>query len=93
MQKLTDGLWTECVCEDLIDGDLYKISAGRGWQQQIFATIDKSVTERDWRDSELLRTDALVVLPDYPANLLSYRLNLRDYPLSVDFPNGTRPTI
>jgi len=38
MQKLIDGLWVECVYEDLIDGDLYKISVGGGWQQQTFIT-------------------------------------------------------
>jgi len=55
--------------------------------------VSKSNTEREWRDSELLRTDGLVKLPDYPVDLLAYRLELRDYPAQSDFPNGTRPTI
>lgn len=54
---------------------------------------DKSYTERQWRDSELLRTDALVMLPDYPQDLTVYRQQLRDYPSQPDFPNGQRPTI
>ena len=53
----------------------------------------KSDTERNWRGSELLRTDELVKLPDYPVDLLPYREALRDYPAQSDFPNGTRPTI
>jgi len=53
----------------------------------------KSDIERDWRDSELLRTDELVKLPDYPVDLTAYRASLRDYPQQPDFPNGTRTTI
>jgi len=49
--------------------------------------------ERNWRDNELVRTDELVRLPDYPVDLTIYREELRDYPQQVDFPNGTRPTI
>ena len=49
-------------------------------------------TERTWRDSELVRTDELVKLPDYPIDLLPYRVALRDYPAQPDFPNSTRPT-
>lgn len=53
----------------------------------------KEDTERKWRDSELLRTDDLVKLPDYPVDLLPYRVLLRDYPATGDFPNGVRPSI
>ena len=53
----------------------------------------KEEAEREWRDSELLRTDALVILPDFPVNLLPYRVELRDYPEQEDFPDGERPTI
>jgi len=53
----------------------------------------KEMDERNWRDLELLRTDELVKLPDYPDNLLPYRILLRDYPSTADFPSGTRPTI
>ena len=51
----------------------------------------KDGLEREWRDSELLRTDRFVVIPDYPSDLLTYRAALRDYPSQPDFPNGTRP--
>ena len=53
----------------------------------------KEDTERAWRDSELLRTDELVKLPDYPVDLLPYRVLLRDYPVSLNFPDGDRPVI
>ena len=55
--------------------------------------IVKDIKERSWRDSELVRTDELVKLPDYPVDLLSYRAALRAYPAQVDFPNGERPTV
>lgn len=49
---------------------------------------------RVWRDSELSRTDILVVLPDYPNSdaLLAYRQALRDWPDTADFPD-TRPVL
>ena len=54
--------------------------------------------ERQWRDSELLRTDRLVILPDYPRGkekqvLLTYRQQLADYPQQPDYPNGARPVM
>ncbi|WP_372857598.1 phage tail assembly chaperone [Pseudoalteromonas sp.] len=55
--------------------------------------LSKAGQERQWRDSELERTDALVILPDYPIDLTVYRQELRNYPQTADFPNGTRPTI
>lgn len=54
--------------------------------------VPKEITEREWRDGELLRTDRFVVIPDYPADLLAYRAALREYPNQPDFPDGTRPT-
>jgi hypothetical protein len=53
-------------------------------EQQI---IDEAL---EWRNSELLRTDALVLLPDYPDtnSLLIYRQSLRDWPDTSDFPSA-----
>lgn len=94
MQKLINNVWTDSVLEDLVEGDNYRISVGGGgWQQQAYSPEKKEDTERYWRDSELLRTDELVKLPDYPVDLLPYRIALRDYPGQVDFPNGARPSI
>ena len=53
----------------------------------------KEDVERSWRDGELLRTDELVKLPDYPVDLTAYRASLRDYPTQPGFPSGARPTI
>ncbi len=64
----------------------------KGYMAHIEPT-SKETLERQWRDSELLRTDELVKLPDYPVDLLPYRQLLRDYPQQPDFPNVTRPTI
>jgi len=57
-------------------------------------TPDKSITERSWRDSELLLTDSILQV-DRPDNqaILTYRVELRDYPSQADFPNGTRPSL
>jgi len=95
MQKLINAVWVDCTEEDLAVGDIYRIPVGDGgWQQQTYtAEPDKSVIERQWRDSELSRTDKLIILPDYPIDLRAYRMELRDYPQQSDFPNGTRPTL
>jgi len=94
MQKLINDVWTDSALESLVEGDDYRISVGDGgWQQQVYLPEKKESIERRWRDSELLITDELVKLPDYPVNLLPYRAELRDYPAQSDFPNGTRPTI
>lgn len=54
----------------------------------------KEVIAKDWRNSELSRTDLLALLSDYPnkEQLLQYRQALRDWPDTPDFPD-TRPTL
>ena len=54
----------------------------------------KDEAEKIWRDSELLRTDSIMLLPDYPhsTRLKAYRKKLRNYPSSSNFPNGERPS-
>ena len=54
---------------------------------------DKTVLEKAWRDSELKASDFIVPLTDHPQHsaYMTYRQELRDYPLQSDFPNGTRP--
>lgn len=71
-----------------LDTKSHKIEVGG-----VIVPITKEDAERAWRDSELVRTDELVKLPDYPVDLLLYRAELRDYPAQPDFPDGTRPTI
>ena len=61
--------------------------------EQVLA--DKVISEKQWRNSELERTDKFANIKDYPYYYatISYRENLRDYPTSVDFPNGERPEL
>ena len=96
-KKLIDGVYVDVDENQLINGDRIKKEVVAGvWAEMCYSApviVDKSDTERAWRDSELSRTDAFVILPDFPVNLLPYRLELRNYPLSADFPNGVRPTI
>ena len=56
---------------------------------------DKHTQEREWRDSELSKTDWIVPVTDHSnhSEYLAYRQELRDYPSQPDFPNGTRPTL
>ena len=60
----------------------------------VIYTSTKEDEEREWRDSELLRTDKLVTLPDYPrdgTDLIAYRAELADYPQQLGFPDSARP--
>tara|TARA_R100000995_G_C3440296_1_gene102954 strand:- start:459 stop:761 length:303 start_codon:yes stop_codon:yes gene_type:complete len=44
---------------------------------------------RRWRDNELERTDTMSLLPDHPkkTEIAAYRVKLRDWPSTSDFPN------
>tara|TARA_B100000953_G_C17893392_1_gene382016 strand:+ start:306 stop:608 length:303 start_codon:yes stop_codon:yes gene_type:complete len=52
------------------------------------------IDARMWRDQELLRTDSLMGLSDYPntSALTTYRQELRDWPSTDAFPD-TQPTL
>lgn len=52
----------------------------------------KEEEEIEWRNSELYRTDLLMLPPDYPykEQLTTYRQALRDWPDTPSFPD-TRP--
>lgn len=89
---IIDDSWPDGLPE--IDEDYIRVLPSGGTQQQAYRLApDKSTTERAWRDSELSRTDEFVKLPDYPVDLLPYRVELRDYPAKFDFPNGDRPIV
>jgi len=49
---------------------------------------------RKWRDEELVSTDNIAIIPDWPnrASYLIYRQTLRDWPATPDFPD-IRPTL
>tara|TARA_B100000929_G_C15197148_1_gene314425 strand:+ start:81 stop:419 length:339 start_codon:yes stop_codon:yes gene_type:complete len=63
---------------------------GSAWEEVAITTEEA----REWRDLELLRTDSLMGLSDYPNtdNLTTYRQELRDWPSTGGFP-GTKPTL
>ena len=52
----------------------------------------KKLDERGWREGELLRTDTLSLLADFPkkTELTAYRKALRDWPASADFPTESK---
>lgn len=49
---------------------------------------------RQWRDAELSNTDHVAGISDFPNrnNVLAYRVSLRDWPSTADFPN-TKPEL
>ena len=67
---------------------------GSAWEEIPVSAEEKEKDGRDWRDVELLRTDSLMLLDDYPQkdNLAAYRQKLRDWPSTGDFP-ATKPTL
>ena len=72
------------------DSLLGKRWTGSAWEE-VAITAEEA---REWRDSELFRTDSLMLLDDYPQKdgLTAYRQELRDWPSTDDFPD-TRPTL
>jgi hypothetical protein len=55
--------------------------------------IDDPIIHREWRDQELKDTDWIAQTPDHPErdDYLAYRVKLRDWPSTSDFPD-TKPT-
>ena len=51
-------------------------------------------TAREWRNLELMKTDHIAQIPDWPNRdkYLAYRTKLRDWPNTSDFPD-TKPTL
>jgi len=49
---------------------------------------------REWRNLELMKTDQMASVPDWPDRdkYLAYRVKLRDWPSTSDFPD-TKPTL
>ena len=59
-----------------------------------FEDLEFNEFQRKWRDSELKATDHIIPLTDHPdhAATLAYRVALRDWPSTSDFPD-TKPTL
>ena len=51
-------------------------------------------TAREWRNLELMKTDHIAQIPDWPNRdkYLAYRTKPRDWPSTSDFPD-TKPTL
>ena len=74
------------------DGYAHEVVTNTPSESELLAL--KKREEREWRDYELQRTDALILLPDHPDkdNFTTYRQALRDWPSAGNFPD-TRPTL
>ena len=91
-RKYVDGAWTaEIVALEAYKAELIDTNAKF---EDLEAEEPPPQEPREWRDGELLRTDDLIVLPDYPntSALTTYRQKLRDWPSTGDFPD-TKPTL
>ena len=67
------------------------------WTLQVVPEIVPPTAEetaREWRDRELKDTDYIVSVTDHPqhSDYMTYRVVLRDWPSTSDFPT-TRPTL
>ncbi len=69
--------------------ELWVASAPEEFTQEDIEAIAKL-----WRDGELQRTDKAAQTPDWPNrdNILTYRVALRDWPATDNFPD-TRPEV
>ena len=88
-RKYVGGAWTA----EVVPLQAYKAALVDTTPES--GAVEEPVEEpRDWRNSELSRTDILMLLPDHPDkdNLTTYRQELRDWPSAGDFP-GTKPTL
>jgi len=84
-----------------IEGDFveYTYENGNIIKNYYHETVDISEEEieiefaKNWRNSELNKTDFIVPLTDFPnhAAWITYRQTLRDWTTTEDFPN-TKPT-
>jgi len=58
------------------------------------AELPAEEVAREWRNVELMNTDQMASIPDWPDRdkYLAYRTKLRDWPSTSDFPD-TKPTL
>ena len=88
-RKYVGGAWTA----EIVALEDYKAAFVDTTPEPV--AVEEPVEEpRAWRDSELSKTDILMLLPDYPDkdSLTTYRQKLRDWPSTGDFP-ATKPTL
>ena len=77
----------------------YTYNNGNVIKKHYIAALVKTKEEiensaREWRNEELSKTDYIVPLTDHPdhAATLAYRVALRNWPSTSDFPD-TKPTL
>ena len=65
------------------------------WSIATKQDADRAGLARDWRDSELEKTDWIVSITDHPqhADYLTYRVALRAWPTDADNFPDTRPVL
>ena len=89
MQKLEDGLWVGCTQEDLVDGDIYRISVGgTGWQQQVYKTPEPPAPIRKISTGAMQRrftiAEEVFITSDPAATVIKSRLLNASY-CDLDF--------
>ena len=87
MEKLIDDTWVPCVQGDLIDGDIYRISVGGGFQQQAYKTPTREVIRIISTGAMQRRftiTEEVFIASDAAATVIKSRLLNADY-CDLDF--------
>ncbi len=84
-----DGNWVQ-EADGFDVGDLW--NEDDGWSRPVKTTEELENEAREWRNGEIVSTDFIVALTDYPnhAAWMTYRQELRDWPSTDDFPD-TKP--
>ena len=99
--KITkDGVSNIIVGSMSFAQEAYPTSAGYSHESLTVETTEeellnrKKIHAREWRDSELYKTDSLSLLTDHPqkTQIAAYRVKLRDWPSTSDFPD-TQPVM
>lgn len=82
--------------KDPVEGDEMLKSEGSLEIRYTHSAVELSAEDaaKDWRNLELVNTDHMASIPDWPDRdkYLAYRVKLRDWPSTADFPK-TKPTL
>ena len=81
------------IIKDADGNTINRISASLEFVQTYYEHYEEDfshlvIEAKEWRNSELSRTDLLMLVSDYPykESLVVYRAALRDWPSTEDFP-------
>lgn len=87
MEKLVNGEWIGCAQEDLIDGDIYRLSINGGWQQQAFMSDIESpirIISTGAMQRRFTIPEEVVIVSDDAATVIKSRLMNSSY-CDLDF--------